>query len=120
MEEILSLAYEEIRKSNYYHLMAAGVVLTGGGSMLDGTVELAEEIFDMPVKLGIPNGFSGLTDMASTPMHATGVGLVHYGLVHKHNNDELMGQNEHGLFDWVMARMRRWFSGLNHLESRKN
>ncbi len=117
MEEILGLAYNEIKKSTCYHLMTAGVVLTGGGSLLDGTVELAEEIFDMPVKLGVPNGFTGLTDLASSPMHATGVGLIHYAHIHKNNNDELLKQDENGLFNWVMGSMRKWFTGMNRYET---
>ncbi len=113
IEEILSLAYQEIKKSNYVHLMTAGVVLTGGGSMLQGTIDLAEEIFDMPVKLGVPNGFSGLTDLAQSPIHATGVGLVHYGLQHRFDRNELLGNDENGLFKWVMNTMRKWFTALN-------
>ncbi len=109
MEEILTLAHREIKKSNYVHLMTAGLVLTGGGSLLEGTVELAEEIFDMSVKLGVPNKFNGLTDLAQSPIHATGVGLVHYGI--KHKGDEFLGDNEQGLFPWIMGRMRKWFNG---------
>jgi len=109
MEEILTLAHREIKKSNYVHLMTAGLVLTGGGSLLEGTVELAEEIFDMSVKLGVPNKFNGLTDLAQSPIHATGVGLVHYGI--KHKGDEFLGDNDQGLFPWIMGRMRKWFNG---------
>ena len=109
MEEILTLAHREIKKSNYVHLMTAGLVLTGGGSLLEGTVELAEEIFDMSVKLGVPNKFNGLTDLAQSPIHATGVGLVHYGINHK--GDEFLGDNDQGLFPWIMGRMRKWFNG---------
>lgn len=113
MEEILSLAYREIKKSNYIHLMTSGLVLTGGGSLLKGTVELAEEIFDMPVRLGVPDGFSGLTDLVKSPIHATGVGLVHYGIHHKYEVSELFGDDEQGMFHWVIGRMRRWFSGVH-------
>ena len=109
MEEILTLAHREIKKSNYVHLMTAGLVLTGGSSLLEGTVELAEEIFDMSVTLGVPNKFNGLTDLAQSPIHATGVGLVHYGI--KHKGDEFLGDNEQGLFPWIMGRMRKWFNG---------
>lgn len=110
VEEILSLAYREIKKSNFFHLMSAGLVLTGGGSLLKGTAELAEEIFDMPVKIGIPQRFNGMKDLAASPIHATGVGLVHYGLKHKQEVNELLGNHEHGLFKWVLGRMRTWFN----------
>ncbi|MCG8556496.1 MAG: cell division protein FtsA, partial [Proteobacteria bacterium] len=113
MEEILSLANQEIKKSNYVHLMTAGLVLTGGGSLLHGTVELAEQIFDMPVKLGVPERFIGFTDLVKSPIHATGVGLVHYGMHHRFQSNDLLGDSEHGLFNWVIGRMRRWFNGVH-------
>ncbi|MCZ6820969.1 MAG: cell division protein FtsA [Calditrichaeota bacterium] len=113
VEEILSLAYREIKKSNFVHLMTAGVVITGGGSLLDGTAELAEEIFDMPVKLGVPNGFTGLTDLAKSPIHATGVGLVYYGIQQEYSDDPMIGPDENGRFGWVMERMRGWFTNIH-------
>ncbi|MDZ7261174.1 MAG: cell division protein FtsA [candidate division KSB1 bacterium] len=109
MEEILTLAHNEIKKSEFANLMTAGVVLTGGGSLLRGTVELAEEIFDMPVKLGIPSGFTGLVDLARSPIYATGVGLVLYGLKHKSEIDSMLGESEMGLFERIWERMRMWF-----------
>lgn len=115
MEEILSLTYTEIKKSDYIHLMTAGLVLTGGGSMLNGTVELAEEIFDMPVKLGVPTRFTGLTDLARSPIHATGVGLVHYGLKHNNDSNGLFATDDHGLFKWIFERMRHWFRGVSSI-----
>jgi len=117
MEEILSLSYHEIKKSNYANLMTAGVVLTGGGSMLRGTVELAEEIFDMPVKLGVPGNFNGLTDLVRSPIHATGIGLIHYGIHHKYDGEDFFDVNEHGLFNSIINTMRKWFSGTNRYNS---
>ncbi len=80
MEEIFQMAANQIRKSDFADLMTTGIVLTGGGSLIKGAVQLAEEIFDMPVKLGVPRGFSGLIDLARSPIHATGVGLILYAL----------------------------------------
>lgn len=113
VEEILTLAGREIKKSNFVHLMTAGVVITGGGSLLDGIAELAEEILDMPVKLGVPNGFTGLTDLAKSPIHATGVGLVHYGIQQEYSGDPLVGADELGPFGWVLERMRSWFTDMH-------
>ena len=113
MEEIFDLASQEINKSNFIHLMTSGLVLTGGGSLLQGTVELAEQIFDMPVKLGTPEKFNGLVDLVKSPIHATGVGLVHYGIQHRFQSEDLLGDGENGLFTWVMSRMRRWFNGVH-------
>ena len=78
-EEILTMAYKEIVRSGYEDVLAAGVVLTGGTSLLEGITELAEQIFNMPVRRGYPKGIGGLTDVVNSPMHATGVGLVLYG-----------------------------------------
>jgi cell division protein FtsA len=106
MEEIFSLAANEMKKSEFANLMTAGVVLTGGGSLLKGLNELAEEVFDMPVKLGFPTGFSGLIDLAKSPIYATAVGLIlHY----------LNKQDEYSMIDdikkddfGIIDRMKTW------------
>jgi len=79
MEEILTLAYQEMEKSDLMNLMAAGAVITGGGAILPGTVELAEEIWGIPVKLGVPKYLGGLTESVRSPVYATAVGLTLYG-----------------------------------------
>ena len=79
MDEILTMAYKEITKSGCEDILAAGVVLTGGASILEGVPELAEQIFNMPVRRGCPMGIGGLTDVVNSPLYATGVGLVVYG-----------------------------------------
>jgi cell division protein FtsA len=79
MEEILSLAAREIKKANPPESLTAGVVLTGGGSLLPGTVELAEQILDMPVRIGIPSGIEGLPENLISPEYSTAIGLVNYG-----------------------------------------
>ena len=111
--EILTLANEEIKKSDYSNLMATGVVLTGGASMLPGTVEIAEDIFNLPVKIGVPSGFGGLVEEASTPKHATGVGLVQYGVKHKHEVEKDIRMGEEGMFEKIKRRMRRWFGSVS-------
>lgn len=97
-EEIFSLVLQEMKKTNYSDLLAAGVVLTGGGSLLEGMVELAEQIFDMSVRKGIPQGFSGLVDVVSTPIHSTGVGLILYGLEQLKEERSRGGSEEKGWF----------------------
>ena len=79
MDEILCMAYKEITKSGCEDILAAGAVLTGGASILEGVPELAEQIFNMPVRRGCPMGVGGLTDVVNSPLYATGVGLVLYG-----------------------------------------
>lgn len=83
VEEIFALALRELKRTEYADMLGAGIVLTGGGSLMEGIKELAEKVFEMPVKLGIPYGFGGLTEAAKSPMHATGVGLCMYGLEQK-------------------------------------
>jgi cell division protein FtsA len=104
-EEIFSLVSREIKKTNYSDLLVAGVVLTGGGSLMEGMIELAEQIFDMPVKRGIPQGFSGLVDLVSTPIHSTGVGLILYGLEQMKDGKFKGGSKEKGWF----RRMKNLF-----------
>jgi cell division protein FtsA len=79
MEEIFTLVNREIVKSGYEDRIASGVVLTGGTSILEGTPELAEQIFNLPVRRGLPQNIGGLVDVVNSPIHATGVGLVVYG-----------------------------------------
>ena len=69
----------ELRRSGFEELIAAGVVLTGGSSKMEGAVELAEEVFHMPVRLGVPQFVDGLSEVVRNPIHATGVGLLLYG-----------------------------------------
>ncbi|MEE9442770.1 MAG: cell division protein FtsA [candidate division Zixibacteria bacterium] len=104
MEEILTMTMREVRKSNFPDSLAAGIVLTGGASLLPGTEELAEQIFDMPVKIGYPKGFDGMTDMVNSPIHATGVGLILYGM--KHGHEVARKSKTHGLF----KKIEKWFN----------
>ena len=109
-EELLNLVQAELRRSGYEDLVAAGVVLTGGSSKMEGVVELAEEVFHMPVRLGLPQYVSGLVDVVRNPIHATGVGLVLYGSQHRSQGwPERMnaGQSAQG----VWQRMKSWFQG---------
>ena len=112
MAEILTLCYEEVKSSDYINLMTTGLVLTGGASLLPGTLELAEEIFNMPVKLGVPSGFGGMIDEAKKPQCATGVGLVKYGIQHRNELSDGLSGNEEGLFDSIKKRFRRWFGSV--------
>ncbi|MDZ3823001.1 MAG: cell division protein FtsA [Pseudoxanthomonas sp.] len=81
-EEIFSMVQGEIRRSGYESLVAAGVVLTGGAACMEGVVELAEELFQMPVRVGQPTGVEGLGEVVNNPVHATGVGLLRFGARH--------------------------------------
>jgi len=78
-DELFTLIQSELRKSGFEEIIAAGIVLTGGSSKMEGAVELAEEIFHMPVRFAIPQGVTGLSDVVSNSIHSTGVGLLLYG-----------------------------------------
>lgn len=111
MEEIFRLTLGEIKKTDYSSLMTTGIVITGGGALLKGTIELAEEVFDMPVKLGIPMGFRGLTDLVKNPIYATGIGLIIYAIKNRYELEGILsGNNEIGLFEKIWERMKLWFS----------
>ncbi|KZC43377.1 cell division protein FtsA, partial [Rhodanobacter sp. FW510-R12] len=78
-EEIFEMVQDQLRRSGYESLVAAGVVLTGGASKMEGALELAEEIFHKMVRIGVPQQIEGLGEVVSSPLHATGVGLLLHG-----------------------------------------
>jgi cell division protein FtsA len=79
VEEIFALAWEHIQQQGLHASLSAGVVITGGASVMPGMTQAAEAVFEMPVRLGLPAQISGLTDLVNTPMYATGVGLALFG-----------------------------------------
>jgi len=107
MEEILSMASKEIVRSGFEELLAAGVVLTGGASLLAGTGELAEQIFDMPVRIGNPTGVGGLADVVNSPAYATGVGLIVYGS--KQLSGDSIYRRTGNVLDNMMKTVKKWF-----------
>ncbi len=110
VEEILSLIQREIIKSGYEDLLASGVVLTGGSTLLTGMQELAEMIFDLPVRKGIPKGFGGLLDVVSSPIYATGVGLILYGAKNQRNTKFKI--REQNIYHKVKSRMVEWITEI--------
>jgi cell division protein FtsA len=109
VEEIFTLAGKEVRKNHFADLLGAGVVLTGGSSLLPGAVELAEQIFEMPVRRGIPSGLSGLMENVRDPRYATGVGLILHA-VHNDGGEALHAPARPGLP--VPEGLRRFFAEL--------
>nr|MBN2277538.1 cell division protein FtsA [candidate division Zixibacteria bacterium] len=105
MEEILSLVAREIKKANPPEALAAGIILSGGGAMLPGVVELAEQILDMPVKPSIPSGIKDLPDDMKTPEFATIIGLVNFGYKHGPGQEVKKG-GLRGLF----SKLEKWMS----------
>ncbi len=108
-EELFSLVLAELRRSGFEDIIASGIVLTGGASKVDGCLELAERVFQMPARLGVPQNVRGLVDVRDNPAYATGVGLLLYGQ-----------QQQEGLATWfdldrseagLWKRMKKWFQG---------
>ncbi|MCW9012698.1 MAG: cell division protein FtsA [Gammaproteobacteria bacterium] len=108
-DELLSLVQAELRKSGFEDIVAAGIVLTGGSSKMEGVVDLAEEIFHMPVRLGIPQYVSGLSDVVSNPIYATGVGLLLFGEQHQSSGTHYFSAE--GGVKGIWERMKNWFQG---------
>ena len=108
-DELLGLVYAELRKHGFEDMIAAGVVLTGGSSKMEGVVDLAEEIFHMPVRLGVPQFVSGLSDVVSNPIYATGVGLLIFGEQHQHPGTHYFSAD--GGMKGIWERMKNWFQG---------
>ncbi|MDO3378834.1 cell division protein FtsA [Geoalkalibacter halelectricus] len=107
VEEIFTLVNREIIRSGYEDLIASGVVITGGTSILPGMPELAEQIFGMQVRRGVPRDIGGLTDVVNSPVYATGVGLVKYGCRNLETKNFSIGQEN--TFDKIVRRMKEWF-----------
>ena len=106
MEEILTMAYKEIAKSGYEDILAAGIVLTGGTALMEGITELAEHIFNMPVRRGNPVGFGGLTDLVNSPMYSTGVGLVFHASKRLSKEPPIKGGSFLGD---MLKKIKKWF-----------
>jgi cell division protein FtsA len=111
LEELFMLVDREVRRAGYTGRVNGGVVVTGGSSIMEGVPELAEQIFDMPVRRGIPRGVGGLTDVISSPMYATGVGLGIYGAAHR-DRRKFRQVTDRNIFDKVVARMTEWFGEI--------
>jgi len=106
VEEILSLVRDELVKMGYGTLLASGVILTGGSAILEGVPELAEQIFNLPVRRGTPVGIGGLVDLVNSPIYATGVGLVLYGSHRMGKSRFQVGEGN--VFSKVTRRMKEW------------
>jgi cell division protein FtsA len=109
VEELYSLVQAELRRSGYEELLSSGIVITGGSSALQGMVELGEEIFHMPVRIGKPHYSGGLAEVVRHPRYSTGVGLLLAGVQQFRSRE--MARMQVGPFQHVVERMRSWFTG---------
>jgi cell division protein FtsA len=108
-DELFTLIQAELRRSGFEELIAAGVVLTGGTSKMEGVVELAEEIFHMPVRIGTPVNVKGLSDVVNNPIYSTGVGLLHFGA--QAQRRQVRGESGKGPKQSLFGKFKNWVQG---------
>ena len=111
IEELYGLILAELRRSGFEEVIGSGVVLTGGSSKMMGMIDLAEEVFHMPVRLGVPQYVGGLTGVFHNPIYATGVGLVLYGAQNKDGLPYLPHASSNSSFKGMFGKARSWFQG---------
>jgi cell division protein FtsA len=109
VEELLLLVQAELRRSGFEELIGSGIVMTGGSSRMEGMMELAEEIFHLPVRLGVPNYSGALSEVVKNPIYATGIGLIQFG--HGNRSRASRISQQPGGFRALLERMKGWFSG---------
>src|SRR5262249_13957059 len=112
MEEIFGLANKEVKKNHFAELLGGGVVLTGGTSLMPGVAELAEQVFEMPVRCGVPQILGGLGASVADPRYATGVGLVLHAAVSEEEEGVTVGAHARNGAGRGPFSLRRWFSDL--------
>ncbi|HSH13544.1 MAG TPA: cell division FtsA domain-containing protein, partial [Desulfurivibrionaceae bacterium] len=105
VEEMLSLVKQQLVESSHLVAINAGLVMTGGTSLLTNMVDLAEQIFDVPVRIGYPRKVEGMSNLVSSPQFATAIGLIYYGL--KNDAQRRLRNDSPGLW----KRMKGWFGG---------
>jgi cell division protein FtsA len=110
IEEIFSLIQREIYRAGMENAIPSGIVLSGGSSLLEGVIEVAESVFNLPTRMGKPRGISGLVDVVNNPMYATGVGLVIYGA--RNRDAKKFRIRDNNIFNRIMTRMKRWFKDV--------
>ena len=109
VEELFQLVQQTLRESGYEELLSSGVVLTGGSASLPGLVELGEEMFSMPVRVGHPKYEGSLADVVRSPRYATAIGLLYEGLAQRAHQGRV--QDKTGKLKSVAGRMKTWFQG---------
>ncbi len=107
VEEIFTLVDQEIERTGLKELMASGMVITGGSALLPGIAEIADQVFQLPTRIGFPQRISGLVDVVNGPMFATAVGLVLYGM--EHQPQQKFRIRDGNIFNRVTLRMKSWF-----------
>jgi len=111
LEEVLTLVKREVHGSGFQELLAAGVVITGGCANLEGIEELAEQVFNVPTRVGMPLGVTGLSESVADPLFATGVGLILYNLPEEGRFSD-GPDNDAVIFHKIFAQMKSWMENI--------
>ena len=106
-DELFNLVQAELQRSGFEHMIAAGLVLTGGSAQMEGAVELAEEVFHMPVRLGVPQYVSGLEEVVKSPIYSTSIGLLLFGNENRNRHNIPLGGGRQNM----LTKMKSWFQG---------
>jgi cell division protein FtsA len=109
IEELFSLVQQSLRESGYEELLSSGIVLTGGSANLPGMIELGEEMFAMPVRVGAPKYEGSLADVVKSPRHSTAIGLLYEGMAQRQHHGRMLQKT--GSFKNLAGRMKAWFQG---------
>ena len=109
LEELLLLVQAELRRSGFEELLGSGIVFTGGSSRIEGMMELAEEVFHLPVRLGLPNYNGSLSEVVKNPIYSTAIGLIQFGHANRSHVSQLNDQKSR--FQAIIEYMKGWFKG---------
>jgi cell division protein FtsA len=109
IEELFSLVQQSLRESGYEELLSSGIVLTGGSATMPGMIELGEEMFSMPVRVGSPKYEGSLADVVKSPRHSTAIGLLYEGMTQRAHQGRIMQKT--GSLKNLAGRMKTWFQG---------
>jgi len=114
MEEILFLVEQELSHAGYKDSVGAGVVLTGGAALIEGCHELAEQIFNLPTRIGHPLNIGGIKDVVDSPQYVTAVGLLRYGVEKEgRGHRKFTSSSDSGMFDSILKKMKKWFADVS-------
>jgi cell division protein FtsA len=114
MEEILVLVEQELGRAGYKDIVGAGVVLTGGAALIEGCQELAEQVFNLPTRIGYPLNIGGIKDVVDSPKYATAVGLLRYGAEREsRGRGKIPPSGDSGMFNTILKKMKKWFSDVS-------
>jgi cell division protein FtsA len=109
LEELLGLVQADLRRSGFEELIASGVVMTGGTSSTEGLINLAEDLLQVPVRLGLPQSVKGLNEVMRNPIYSTGAGLLLFGQQHRQDRATALRRKRNAVSVW--ERMKSWFQG---------